>query len=181
METKTTSTPPTSDPHRLSNCEGGSGPRQGLLDVKGVVAFDNPAAPKRKHQGQGFLDTAEAWDFGKDTLGSEHHPARSHVVLRAVPRAHQAPGLVNAAIGQVTAEVPAAPSDRKPLAVGYSRLCSNTSRTARSRTSYGYLFRPVITPSSQGLESPTYPGRFTSPSNSLMGRAASASGTATRT
>ena len=97
----------------MSNWEGGSGPRQGLLDVEGVVAFDNPAAPKRKHQGQGFLDTAKAWDFGKDTLRSEHHSARSHVVLRAVPRAHQAPGLVNAAICQVTAEVPAAPSDRK--------------------------------------------------------------------
>ena len=116
MVTKTTSTPPIGDPPGMSNWEGGIGPRQGLLDVEGVVAFDNPAAPKRKHQGQGFLDTAEAWDFGKDTLGSEHHPARSHVVLRAVPRAHQAPGLVNAASGQVTEEVPAAPSDRKPLA-----------------------------------------------------------------
>ena len=117
METKTTSTPPTGDPPGMSNWEGGIGPRQGLLDVKGVVAFDNPAAPKRKHRGQGFLDDAEAWDFGKDTLGSEHHPARSHVVLRAVPRAHQAPGLVNAASGQVTEEVPAAPGDRKPFAV----------------------------------------------------------------
>ena len=51
MVTKTTSTPPTGDPHRMSNWEGGSGPRQGLLDVQGVVAFHNPAAPKRKHQG----------------------------------------------------------------------------------------------------------------------------------
>ena len=49
--TKMTSTPSTGDPPRMSNCEGGSGPRQGLLDVEGVVAFDNPAAPKRKHQG----------------------------------------------------------------------------------------------------------------------------------
>ena len=118
MVTKTTSTPSTGEPPRMSNWEGGSGPRQGLLDVEGVVAFDNPAAPKRKHRGQGFLDDAEAWDFGKDTLGSEDHHTRLHVVLRAVPRAHQAPGLVNAAIGQVTAEVPAAPSDREKIPVG---------------------------------------------------------------
>ncbi len=51
MVTKMTSTPPNGDPPRMSNWEGGSGPRQGLLDVEGVVAFDNPAAPKRKHQG----------------------------------------------------------------------------------------------------------------------------------
>ncbi len=49
--TKMTSTPPIGDPPRMSNWEGGSGPRQGLLDVEGIIAFDNPAAPKRKHQG----------------------------------------------------------------------------------------------------------------------------------
>ena len=31
----------------MSNWGGRSGPRQGLLDVEGVVAFDHPAAPKR--------------------------------------------------------------------------------------------------------------------------------------
>ena len=43
----------------------------------------------------------------------------------------------------------------------YSSRCSSTSRTVRSRTSRGYLFDLVITPSSQGLESLTFPGRFT--------------------
>jgi hypothetical protein len=39
--------------------------------------------------------------------------------------------------------------------------CSNTSLTARSRTSGGYLLRLPMAPSSQGLESPGNPGRFT--------------------
>jgi hypothetical protein len=51
-------------------------------------------------------------------------------------------------------EVIAAHSD-----VYWSR-CFCTSLIARSRTSAGYLFDLVITPSSQGLESPTFPGRF---------------------
>src|SRR5512143_1530456 len=42
----------------------------------------------------------------------------------------------------------------------YSAWCSNTSRTARSRTSGEYLVDVFITPSSQGLESPGIPGRF---------------------
>ena len=45
---------------------------------------------------------------------------------------------------------------------GCSRSCSNTMRTARSRISAGYLPRRVVAPSSQRLEPPTFPGRFTS-------------------
>ncbi len=41
--------------------------------------------------------------------------------------------------------------------------CSNTIRTARSRTSGEYLIDLVMTPSSQTLESPAIPGRFTRP------------------
>src|SRR5690606_34788297 len=44
----------------------------------------------------------------------------------------------------------------------YSRSCSNTSRTARSRTSGEYFFACLMTPISQELESPANPGRFTS-------------------
>jgi hypothetical protein len=46
---------------------------------------------------------------------------------------------------------------------GYSPWCSNTIRTARSRSSSGYLPpfpTPDIAPSSQGLEPPRIPGRF---------------------
>jgi hypothetical protein len=44
---------------------------------------------------------------------------------------------------------------------GYSPPCSSTIRTARSRSSCGYLVGLVISPSSQRMESPTFPGRFT--------------------
>src|SRR5579871_1221221 len=44
---------------------------------------------------------------------------------------------------------------------GCSGCCSNTNRTARSRTSAGYLLRRPIAPSSQALEPPGTPGRFT--------------------
>jgi hypothetical protein len=51
-------------------------------------------------------------------------------------------------------EVIAAPCD--PCAPSWSR----TSRTARSWTSGEYLFDVLMTPSSQSLESPEIPGRF---------------------
>ncbi|MDA8331304.1 MAG: hypothetical protein M0027_08890, partial [Candidatus Dormibacteraeota bacterium] len=41
--------------------------------------------------------------------------------------------------------------------------CSRTSFTARSRSSCGYLVVLVISPSSQRMESPTFPGRFMEP------------------
>ena len=44
----------------------------------------------------------------------------------------------------------------------YSRSCSKTKRTARSRTSAGCLVALLMAPSSQGLEPPRKPGRFTS-------------------
>ena len=43
---------------------------------------------------------------------------------------------------------------------GWSCSCSNTMRTARSRTSGEYFFVLFMTPSSQRLESPANPGRF---------------------
>jgi hypothetical protein len=43
---------------------------------------------------------------------------------------------------------------------GCSPRCSLTIRTARSRNSCGYLFGLVIAPSSQGVEPPGNPGRF---------------------
>ena len=61
--------------------------------------LDNPASPKRQHRGQGLVEDVEARDLLKTTLRSEHHPARLHVVPGAVPRAHQAPGLVDTAVG----------------------------------------------------------------------------------
>src|SRR5690606_30668821 len=42
----------------------------------------------------------------------------------------------------------------------YSLSCSNTIRTARSRTSGEYFFALVMTPISQRLEPPANPGRF---------------------
>jgi hypothetical protein len=42
----------------------------------------------------------------------------------------------------------------------YSRSCSKTMRTARSRTSGEYLVDLFIAPSSQRLEPPENPGRF---------------------
>ena len=71
----------------------------GLLDVERVVALDNPASAKRQHHGQAFVKGVEARDLLKTTLWSEHHPARLHVIPRAVPRAHQAPCVVDAAVG----------------------------------------------------------------------------------
>src|SRR5438309_8022125 len=44
---------------------------------------------------------------------------------------------------------------------GYSWACSWTIRTARSRSSAGYLGDRAIAPSSQGMEPPGNPGRFT--------------------
>ncbi len=71
----------------------------GLLDVERVVALDNPASAKRQHHGQAFVKGVEARDLLKTTLWSAHHPARLHVIPRAVPRAHQAPCVVDAAVG----------------------------------------------------------------------------------
>lgn len=48
-----------------------------------------------------------------------------------------------------------------------SSWCSNTSRTARSRTSGENFFVLFMTPFSQGLESPGNPGRFTGHQNEL--------------
>lgn len=42
----------------------------------------------------------------------------------------------------------------------YSPWCSNTSRTARFRTSSEYLLFVLVTPSSQEVESPEIPERF---------------------
>jgi len=42
----------------------------------------------------------------------------------------------------------------------YSRPCSKTIRTARSRTSWECLLVRAMTPSSQGMEPPANPGRF---------------------
>src|SRR5690606_9308103 len=42
----------------------------------------------------------------------------------------------------------------------YSLSCSNTIRTARSRTSGEYFFACLMTPISQRLEPPANPGRF---------------------
>ena len=51
----------------------------------------------------------------------------------------------------------------------YSASCSNTRRTARSRTSGENLFVVFfMTPSSQEMESPGIPGRFTSESSSIL-------------
>src|SRR5690606_36964898 len=44
---------------------------------------------------------------------------------------------------------------------GYSDWCSNTIRTARSLTSGEYLVCLLMTPSSQEMEPPGKPGRFT--------------------
>ncbi|WOD30577.1 hypothetical protein RYH70_08275 [Alloalcanivorax xenomutans] len=44
----------------------------------------------------------------------------------------------------------------------YLSCCSSSIRIARSRNSGGYLIGLLIAPSSQGLEPPTKPGRFTS-------------------
>nr|AAV68732.1 tRNA/rRNA cytosine-C5-methylase [Pseudomonas savastanoi pv. phaseolicola] len=58
----------------------------------------------------------------------------------------------------------------------YSGRCSKTILMARSRTSGEYFGSFFIAPSSQRLESPRNPGRFTipwasnSPSSSLMGK-----------
>src|SRR5919198_3033757 len=46
---------------------------------------------------------------------------------------------------------------------GCSSWCSNTMRTARSRTSWGYLLRRVMAPTSHELEPPRNPERFTEP------------------
>jgi len=43
----------------------------------------------------------------------------------------------------------------------YSHCCSMTNRTPRSRTSGEYRFGELMTPSSQDMESPVKPGRFT--------------------
>src|SRR5208337_1951366 len=53
--------------------------------------------------------------------------------------------------------------------------CSNTSRTARSRTSGGYLLGLPMAPSSQHWEPPEKPGRFT---QAWMGRLPSMDGKA---
>ena len=51
-------------------------------------------------------------------------------------------------------------ADRRPLR-GCGGCCSRTSGTARSRSSAGYLLRLPMAPSSQRLEPPRNPGRFT--------------------
>src|SRR5205085_7128069 len=52
----------------------------------------------------------------------------------------------------------------------YSPRCSNTIFTARSRTSGENLFDVLMAPSSQELEPPRFPGRFTAVSYESFGR-----------
>ncbi|WP_229803803.1 hypothetical protein, partial [Litchfieldella qijiaojingensis] len=51
-----------------------------------------------------------------------------------------------------------------------SSWCSRTIRTARSLTSGEYFFDVVITPSSQEMESPGIPGRFSAQQNAVKVR-----------
>jgi hypothetical protein len=65
-------------------------------------------------------------------------------------------GLLEGVEGQVAPQdVMAAHSE------SYSPACSATSRTALSRTSGEYFLVLFMTPSSQAMESPAIPGRFT--------------------
>ena len=87
--------------------------------------------------------------------------SRSSVVCpRRVPESTSARRIHLRSVSAVMPHLPAIDAMAAHSDV-YSSRCSCTRRTVRSRTSGGYLFDLVITPSSQGLESPTFPGRFT--------------------
>jgi hypothetical protein len=79
-------------------------------------ALDDRLAVQRDHPGQRFEAGAESGDLGEDALRAADHPSGSDVVGRLMPRAHQASVGVDAAPGQVSAEVAAAPTHREVLA-----------------------------------------------------------------
>src|SRR5205823_4852730 len=90
-------------------------------DVDDAVTDLDRAAAQGDDTGERHVRRIQAGDLREDTLRPARHAARVHVVLRAVPRAHQATvPLVDAPPRQVGEQVPAAAGDRKQLALRVS-------------------------------------------------------------
>lgn len=95
-----------------------SGVRSPSFDVDRVVAIDHSTPTKREQRRERLEGRPEARNPGEDALRAEHHLAALDVVLRAMPRTHQATGLIDTAVGEVGVQMSAASRDREQLAVG---------------------------------------------------------------
>jgi hypothetical protein len=87
-------------------------------DVELAVALGHGRPPEWQHPGEHQVTEVQAGHLGEDPLRSADHPAGPDVVGRAVPGAHQAAVLIDAAARQVSAEVPASAGDREVASAG---------------------------------------------------------------
>jgi hypothetical protein len=76
-------------------------------EIELAVAFGHWFPAKRQDPGEQAVPVVQAGNFGENPLWSPDHPAAPDIVGRAVPGAHQAAVFVDAASGQVGAEVTA--------------------------------------------------------------------------
>src|SRR5437867_3562743 len=92
--------------------------RADLPDVQNLVALHGRSAAERQGAGQRDVEEIEPRDLCEEALRTANHPAGGHIVLRSVPRAHEASVLVDPPLGQVCEEVPASPGHREELSLG---------------------------------------------------------------
>src|SRR2546422_6127140 len=92
--------------------------RADLPNVQNLVALHDRSAAERQGAGQRDVEEIEPRDLCEEALRTANHAAGGHIVLRSVPRAHEASVLVDPPLGQVCEEVPASPGHREELSLG---------------------------------------------------------------
>src|SRR4029079_8227759 len=80
-----------------------------VAHVDHAVALDDVSATERPELRQLNECGVEPWDFLESTLRPFDHPAGCRVVAGLVPRANEATVLVDLAIREIGAQMPAAP------------------------------------------------------------------------
>src|SRR4029078_5857045 len=103
-------------------------PRAASADEPGAVAVDDFAVTEGQHLREEAVSGVKSGDLREDALRTSRHPSGRDVVLRAVPRTHQATVAVDRAVREVGAEMPAPASQDKQLSLGVAdRVPSGTA------------------------------------------------------
>src|SRR6478609_11512895 len=98
----------------------------GSVDLEFVPVEGDAATAQRPGLGQGDVGCVKTGDLGEYALRSAGHPPGPHVVLGLVPRADQAAVGVDAALGEVRAQVPTSAADGEVVPVVADRVTSGS-------------------------------------------------------
>src|SRR5437588_3503889 len=107
-------------PRACARVRAGSAERYSFIsaaDVHLALALDYRGAPQRPELRQSDERAIESWHFLESRLRTDDHPAACRVVAGSVPGADEAAVLVDLAVREVRAQVPAASRDRVALTV----------------------------------------------------------------